>query len=288
MNARLIALLQKTPGLILGSREFVSQQDYRETLTISRPTDIFDGSWVEITQGIHQGDVGLVVEKRIDGAEVVLIPRLPPPAHFIRPGKRKSSTITYPPALFAPEIFQAQLPNQVSLRSVGVYQFRKRLFENGLERRLFKKTFLKHDPDSIPYDICNTLIGTGHPRIKKSFIPRPREWLFEEDERITVESKGCRGILTKITPCHAVVELIHDEDKWVTEHCDIPWQDIRKDIAIGDYVKIRTGSESGHIGWVTKIAGVNVTIVSVQVNGTVLEPIQSHEITKVCQRRSPI
>jgi len=87
-----------------------------------------------------------------------------------------------------------------------------------------------------------------HPLILTSTIPRPQEWVFEEDEQIVICSSKKEGTITAIEMMHAEVQLANGEGT-----ISVPLHDLCKVFVAGDSVSIRSGALNGRTGLVVSV-----------------------------------
>ena len=104
MTPELIRLLERTPGIICTRQGIrcggIEPSDFTRLLTMKKPTtNLKEGEWAQVRRGLYKGDVGLIVAVKHWGVEVLLLPRLNPPAGDFTL-KRKRSSIPPITALF--------------------------------------------------------------------------------------------------------------------------------------------------------------------------------------------
>jgi hypothetical protein len=76
-------------------------------------------------------------------------------------------------------------------------------------------------------------------------FPQPTEWTFDENERVTVNSSGKRGVIKVSGPYTAEVDYSNGEGME-----SVPWHDLCKDVVVGDFVVVAAGPDKGKMGWV--------------------------------------
>ena len=72
----------------------------------------------------------------------------------------------------------------------------------------------------------------GHPEIDMTY-PCPSEWQFSEGELVSIKSSKKRGIIKTIEARSAEVELETGEGL-----VNVPWFDLQKYIATGDFTEV--------------------------------------------------
>lgn len=285
INPSLLKLLLQTPGVIC-TREGVTPQgiepsDWLALLIMKEPK--FDAQldrWVRVLRGAYKGDSGLVVGVKPWGVEVLLIPRLRPPVtNAIGSLKRKRSVDTPSPALFDPVSFKATYGISPKKQADNCYTVSGNVFEHGLLRKRYDFHSISYTTVDMPSHHLLYFDHSCHPSIRS--FPRPREWVFEEGEPVLFRhssdgylhyhtSPDEKGGVVKIVAEHGVeVEFVVEEGVKAVRL--IPWRNIRKDIEIGDYVKILRGTHTGAGGWVIHIENDIAHISNTPTDGSVMD-----------------
>lgn len=285
MNYDLIALLKITPGIIYNRqgvhRRMVDPNDYLDTLTMrNHKTDVVAGDWVVVNKGWYKGDTAFVEGTHSWGARLLLVPRLDSTPRISR--KRKASSPRPDAILFDPETFQ-HLPKFTAWEDrPGRYALGSLSFEDGLLVKDFDYHSFQTGVTDIPYE--HFLMFKHTRRISHDRMLRPREWSFHENEKILILSENKTAIVKSTHPFFAEVErgdTIHDP---LLEHTDhIHWHNIRKDIKIGDFVRVVSGACTGEMGWVVEVKDELATIAKKLVDGDISKHDRGIEVCNLCK-----
>ncbi|CAA7270383.1 unnamed protein product [Cyclocybe aegerita] len=252
MNPNLIHLLEQTPGIIRTKQGIVwhgiEPSDWLRMLTMTNPdTSVEVNQWVQVRKGIYRGDIGLVVKVESWGVEVLLVPHLA--VLIMEPSlKRKRSVVPPKPALFEPNVIKYLYDINPIQKSDGLYTFHGLHFKH----RLLQKHYDFHSLASTAVDMPSYFFllfkASDHPSLHTSRFPRPREWIFEQGERVIICSSGKSGVVAVIGTNNLEVDLGAENGKEI-----FPWSDIQKDVRIGDFITITSGRLHGTTGWVDKV-----------------------------------
>ncbi|KAF8220644.1 hypothetical protein L208DRAFT_1332634 [Tricholoma matsutake] len=193
------------------------------------------GDWVTIHCGLYKGDVGYVWSAKNWGQiTLLLVPRLPsPPMVGSSSGKRKQSGTYTDPCLLTKDMVMNFARNH------GVTQFQKGednlwwiilgcKFEHALEVRTFHCHSVSSTSVSMPSSTFHEFKKAPHPDIMNATFPCPSEWKFSEGECV-VDLEDGKGIV------------------------NVPWSNLRKYVAIGDFAEVTSGALCGEKGWVVEI-----------------------------------
>jgi hypothetical protein len=90
-----------------------------------------------------------------------------------------------------------------------------------------------------------------YPGIMNVTFPCPSEWKFFEGEHVVaIKPSEKRGIIKVMHPRSVEVDLEAGEGI-----VNVPWSNLRKNIAIGDFAEVISGALCGEKGWVVEISG---------------------------------
>jgi hypothetical protein len=82
-------------------------------------------------------------------------------------------------------------------------------------------------------------------------LPCPSEWKFSEGERVVaIKPSEKRGIIKAVHPQSVEVDLEDGEGI-----ANVPWSNLRKHVAIGNFAEVISGAFCGEKGWVVEISG---------------------------------
>ena len=277
MDIHLITLLRRTPGIICNpqgpKRQTLPIDEWTRILAMKNPESRVQlDKWIRVEKGTYKGDVGFVVGVESGEVEVLLVPRQAPNS------KRKCTFVRPQPELFDPEVFRLHLHNDdPEQQRDGFYTYNGLRFEHGLLRKSYSFHSLVSTSE-IPNHLMIFFQLSDHPRIVASTFPRPREWIFEEDEQVLVRSSGRNGIVSAVQPDLLEVDL------GVEGLRAIKWADVRKAIKVGDFVNVASGRLQGKSGWVVEVDEDIVSIVEKKPNPiTTADPSITIEVKKKFQ-----
>lgn len=251
MNQHLVNLLMNTPGIIHTHngirRHQIDPADYVSLLTMKdSEKDITVGKWVRIRRGIYKGDVSLILAVETWGVEVLLVPRII--YHSSEKNqKRKATTIKPLPDLFDPTKLDDSLSQNLIHRRDGTYTLGSLHFVHGLLSKPYNYHSISLQVTDMPWRQLALFILSDHPNILDSRPPRPSEWSFAENDKITVLSSNKHGVILAADADYTEVEISSEG----THH--IPWYDIQKNLIVGDYIRIISGCHQGKKGWATDV-----------------------------------
>ncbi|THU79973.1 hypothetical protein K435DRAFT_874872 [Dendrothele bispora CBS 962.96] len=236
-------------------------------------------SWVKITRGEYQGDVGLVVSRQKSTIQrrlmVLLVPRLPPKSPMPRPP-------TPEPKETHPLVLQEAVvrDNVVNLGSDTTKNSDLRKRKRG--RETFPQSLFNADdyPDDS-FDYCSVtqvdvnmdettrrfFRASKHPFLQSVCLPVPKDWVFFHHDKVEV---FCTEPLSDVQRCNldlprqtmsrnaVVTEMEGDrckvcfDDYWSFEEDDTAeWVskiNLRKRIYEGDSVEVAEGEKKGRKG----------------------------------------
>jgi ribosomal protein L24 len=250
MDDAITRLLRRTPGVIHTktsvSKSQVDQEDWIDLLTMRDSPDMpAKGNWVIIRQGVYKGDPGLVCSADNTGVTVLLVPRLSPPRSQAPVLKRKR-IVFFARELFNPNVIKEKYGVDPVKQSDQHYRFKRQEFEHGLLRRTFNLPMVSSSMTTLPSSRLIPFYQSGHPAVSQAVIIQPSEWVFYENERVTLPS------LAK-----AHINFV-EQDKIQVETCSGEIQiysknKLRKLIEPGDFVEVIGGNFLGKSGWVVDV-----------------------------------
>jgi hypothetical protein len=147
-------------------------------------------------------------------------------------------------------------------RNHGVTQFQQgeddswwtilgRKFEHALEVRRFHRHSVSATSVSMPSSTFYEFKKAPHPDIMNATFPCPSEWKFSEGECVVaIKPSEKRGIIKAVHPHSVEVDLEDGEGI-----ANVPWSNLRKHVAIGDFAEVISGALCGEKGWVVEING---------------------------------
>jgi hypothetical protein len=253
--------------------EYVPPSDAFATLKLPDDEEYQSAHWVKLVRGRYKDDVGFVLSVEPTGcATVLLVPRLQVPISGLTGGKRKrcGSIPRSSPQLFVPQVVAAAFGAKVRRGDAeGVWHFKGSTYEHGLLRK-------KINPGAaipitlVPTDSSFNFLLSGHPVLNDiSRYPRPMGWEFSLDERVvflTSRRKGQKAVIVAVEEDALYVELSSGEVVKAS------WLEVRKDISVGNFVKVVGGPKNGKMGWVNSIdKGVLCVVENYGDNGSVEE-----------------
>jgi hypothetical protein len=259
MNPMLSKLLHSNQQLIRPQEGFevIDMAEWTMLLDMDDERYISVGDWVTVRRGLYKGDVGYVRSAENGGQiTLLLVPRLPSPPVVGSSGKRKRSGTRADPRLFT--------ENMVInfARNHGVTQFQQgeddswwtilgRKFEHALEVRRFHRHSVSATSVSMPSSTFYEFKKAPHPDIMNATFPCPSEWKFSEGECVVaIKPSEKRGIIKAVHPHSVEVDLEDGEGI-----ANVPWSNLRKHVAIGDFAEVISGALCGEKGWVVEING---------------------------------
>ncbi|KAL0571578.1 hypothetical protein V5O48_010384 [Marasmius crinis-equi] len=268
---------------------------------IRKRTDYAPGEWVQIRRGTYKGDTGQIWRPQVrpksdeeveaeersiehaleegratpeptpefvfEGFWVLVVPRLPPP-HLtqpkslkLKPSYQTSKRRRYPPRVFYPSEYEIEIPKKLSDRTQGV-AIDGQILSHGLLLKLFKMDAL--DPASAvsPESVA---AFEQHPHSKRFPFPIPAQWHIGEGDEVDVNvsehdaSQSGRGV---VHSCEAGGFLV---DYGAAGIHPASVERVLKVIAVGDYVKVVGGADTGKEGLVVEKHG---SIVAISENGS--------------------
>lgn len=256
MNDHLKRLLLQTNGINrsrqgLQYRRIDPQEAHKLLILPKDNRTVEAGDWVRIKRGVYKGDTGHIFETHNWGVIVLLAPRLDytpmDSKQQKQKPKRKVTTVKPPPTLFNPVEFHHNTDIEPSKRQEETSYYVGRMeFRHGLLLKSYDFSSISSPVFDIPWKLAAIFASTGNMEVTMR-IPRPQEWALHENDKVVILSSGEKGSIHEIKGEHAMIDI---GERGV--HA-VVWYDIRKDIAIGDYVSIASGPHRGYEGWVIKI-----------------------------------
>ena len=235
--------------------EHVPPSDASATLTLPMDGGYESGTWVKIARGRYKGDIGFVLSvERTGYATVLLLPRLQPPISGLTDKKRKrhGSIPRPPPQLFEPQVVAATFGIQPKQKDTeGVWRFKGSTYDHGLLQKIIKPGAAT--PSAlVPTNFSFQFALSDHPAFHEnlSVFRRPMGWEFSPDEKVVFlksQHKGQKAIIVAVEEEALYAELS------TGEVVQTSWFAVRKDISIGNFMKVIGGPESGKTGWVNSI-----------------------------------
>jgi hypothetical protein len=226
------------------------------------------GKWAQVNKGLYKGDVGLVVGVKQWGVELLLIPRLNPRVpSATNPLKRKRTPTRPQMSLFNPDLsynFDAKL------QADGFYKCGQLIFEHGLLRKSYDVHSLSSPVVNIPSISIFLFQQSQHYSIPSTF-PNPKEWIFEEGELVNILKADTTepGVITAVNPDFLEVDLRNIHSTEPLGVVAVGWYNVRKAVAVGNFVEINSGNHKGTTGWVVEVNDDTVHIVSKLAEGDV-------------------
>jgi hypothetical protein len=95
----------------------------------------------------------------------------------------------------------------------------------------------------IPSQILGLFNLTSHPALTGTKFPCPKEWIFEEGERVIVSSSEKEAIIAAVKSSHLEVDLASNEGIEV-----VSWYNVCKVFFPGDFVCVTSGPSRGTMG----------------------------------------
>jgi transcription elongation factor len=215
-----------------------------------------EGRWVQVRKGTYKGDVGVVVAVEAWGVDILLVPRLKLPTRPPSPNglkislKRKRALPPAPPPkqqLFDPQSYKRIYGVNPKRQRNDIYTVPGFTFEHGLVRKEFDCHSISYAAN-IPLDVLFLFLGTKHPVVLNTWVPRPQEWDFEIGDEIIVCSTGKRGVVMVLEDDYLEVVLASLEG--LTR---VAWADVRKYFVVGDFVRVTGGPSNGKTGWIVEL-----------------------------------
>ncbi|PPQ74375.1 hypothetical protein CVT24_000864 [Panaeolus cyanescens] len=283
MDSRLVKLLKQCPGIIKTRQGIIQQgiediSEWTKLLTMKSPkngsdsasSSISPGTWVQIRKGKYKGDVGLAIVVEDWGVEVLLVPRLAlaslqwldgpssEPPQTTRKRKRGPDDIdsrdSSSPNLFDPCSFRATYGREPHRLGDNEYRVGSTVYEHGLIRKKFDYHSLSSAVSDIPLAQHRLFQQSKHPRLDTCIFPPPFEWLFEEADRVLIQTSKRSGFVVsnwdkKDPKTRNMIEVMCDDGELLS----VSYLELQKDIKLGDYVEIRRGLLQGSMGWVDAV-----------------------------------
>ena len=292
MTPELIHLLERTPGIIRTRQGIrcggIEPSDFTRLLTMKKPTtNLKEGEWAQVRRGLYKGDVGLIVAVKHWGVEVLLLPRLNPPAGDFTL-KRKRSSIPPITALF--DLAEFSRTHEVIPEKQGndSYIVGGLTFEHGLLRKCYDFHSLSSIVLDMPSEHTFLFDSSKHPALKLTVFPHPREWSFEEGEKVVMLSAGkwreryvrAEGVVSALRDKYIDVNL--GPEQGIQTYT---WQHVRKYFNLGDFVTVTAGRLAGRTGWVDRV-DYNTDTVHVVEKAAESVVVGSHTSDKIAVRSS--
>jgi hypothetical protein len=247
MTNDLVLLLSLAPGIIRTKagiiKHHIDFEDWTKTLSVrDAETETAVGQWVRVCKGPYKGDTGFVSAlENWGGVTLLLVPHVQLPSD--PSSKRKRSCLLPEPKLFDPTAIGSA--HKTIKHGDGVYLFKGSTFEHGLLLKQFDLHSISSTSVHMSSYIFSLFQKSHHPSLRRAMFPRPAEWIFDENERVTFNSSGKRGVIKVSGPYTAEVEYSNGEGIE-----SVPWHDLCKDVVVGDFVVVAAGPHQGRMGWV--------------------------------------
>lgn len=213
------------------------------------------GSWVRPKKGLYKGDIGFVRCFTSELVDVVLVPRvcmeLPDPSSK---GKRKRQLRDRPSRrLFNPaEIIKVFGP-EAAVFGDGTYLFKNEIYKDGYLCSLFDHSDLTIEFNPTTDEIAPLVVSSEFSSValEKLVAKNTAAGLSIGDnvEIISGEPQGLRGKLANVE-MDTVQITLESSSNGSVHLIEIPRKDVRKYFEVGDYVKVKAGTEQGRSGWV--------------------------------------
>jgi hypothetical protein len=249
-----ISLLSSTPGIIRMQsgivRQSIDASDWVKLLTMQDPiTAVKAGQWIRVRTGAYKNDLGFVKCVEAWGAQVLVVPRLKTstPKTAVTSLKRKRTAIRPEPRLFDPATFSSVFQRQPKLQHDGTYSSRGLVFDHGLLQLNLDLHSLFLNSTGVPSQVLGLFNLASHPALNGTAFPRPKEWIFEEGERVVVSSSK-EATIAAVKSSHLEVDLASNEGIKA-----VSWHSVRKAFSTWDFVCITSGPSRGTMGWVESI-----------------------------------
>jgi hypothetical protein len=269
LDADMISLLNLTPGIIRKQngvvRNIIDPTDWVKLLTMQDPTTLVkSGQWVRVRKGTYKGDIGFVSRVYTWGARVLVVPRLKTPTSQEATSlKRKRTSTKAEPSLFDSGTFSSLFQIQPKLQYDGTYTSRGLIFDHGLLQLNLDLHSIDLNFTGIPTRILQFFKLSSHPLLTGSKYPRPKEWIFEEGERVIISSAK-EGTIASVKTTHLEVDLATDEGIVA-----VYWYDVRKVFSHWAFVSVTSGPSRGTMGWVERIMDDTVCLLEYKEKGNV-------------------
>jgi hypothetical protein len=249
----MLSLLKLTPGIIWKRsgvvHQIVDPSDWVRLLTMQDPMTAVNASqWIQVYKGLYKGDLGFITHVETWGARVLVIPRLKTATLQTATLKRKQTAIRPEPRLFEPDVFKSVYQRELKLQDNGTYTSHGLVFDHGLLLQTFNLHSISPAPVAIPAHILWLFNRSSHPTLTFFNIPRPKEWTFEEGERVVVNSSNKEVTIAAVKDTHLEVDLDTEEGIVIAS-----WHNVSKVFAIGDSVAVMSGLSQGTMGWIQGI-----------------------------------
>jgi hypothetical protein len=270
LDVKMISLLKSTPGIIRTRsgvvRQTIEPSDCKKLLTWQDPRTVVKASqWIRVCNGtVYKGDPGFVTHVEAGAARVLVIPRLKTPTPQVAGSlKRKRSATKPEPMLFDPATFSSVFQRQAKLDQNGIYTSGGLVFDHGLLHLDLDLDSISLNSTGVPSQILGLFKLSSHPSLTGSKFPRPEEWIFEEDERVTVCSSEKEATIAAVKSTHLEVNLATNEGIVA-----VSWYDVRKVFSAGAFVSVTSGPLRGTMGWVERtVANDTVSLLEYQEKG---------------------
>jgi hypothetical protein len=124
-------------------------------------------------------------------------------------------------------------------------------FKHTLEVRMFHRHSVSSTSVSMPSSTFYKFKKAPHPDIMNMTFPCLSEWKFSEGKHVVaIKPSEKQGIIKAMHP-HSVEVDLEDGEGIV----NVPWSNLRKYVAIGDFAEVISGALCGEKGWVVEISG---------------------------------
>jgi hypothetical protein len=103
-------------------------------------------------------------------------------------------------------------------------------------------------PVAISAHILWSFNCSSHPALTFFNISHPKEWTFEEGERVVVNSSNKEATIAEVKDTNLEVDLDTKESIVIAS-----WHNVSKVFTIGDFVTVMSSPSQGTMGWVQGI-----------------------------------
>ncbi|KIK56765.1 hypothetical protein GYMLUDRAFT_61807 [Collybiopsis luxurians FD-317 M1] len=247
----------------MSSLAVVPEEDLRSCLQITGDDDdqvFIAGQWVQISRGLHRGDIGLVIdayheEDSTKGVKVMVVPRLGLTDEDRPSSSSKRKLTTRPP----PQLFDPLKCTYNSLVRHGekhIYTYKSWKFENGLQVKFYNPQSLSPARE-IPASLfrlfmeSNDMAGSEDEVFEASSMPWPSFWLFVPGDRVIIHSedgKKCGTVLTTPDCSSRYPGCEVNVDNEGLHH--VLLRHLEKNVILGEFVEVLAGVHIGKKGFV--------------------------------------
>ena len=143
------------------------------------------------------------------GVRVLVVPRLkrPKTSQAAASLKRKQTAIKPEPMLFDSNTFSSVFQRQAKLLHSGIYTSCGLIFDHGLLHLDLDFHSISINSTTVPIKILDQFNHSSHPSLYEVKFPHPKEWTFEEGERVTVGSSEKEATIAAVKSTHLEVPM---------------------------------------------------------------------------------